>query len=107
MLTERSYFAVKLREALQAEGAQVLSYSDHIFPGTSGLTGIFLLAESHASFHTWPEYHLMCLDIFSCGAMEPQKVLDRLAAALPFVDVEVTTSRRGAQLFAREVPSEG
>ncbi len=32
-----------------------------------GASGIVLLAESHLSFHTWPEHGLVTLDIFTCG----------------------------------------
>lgn len=32
-----------------------------------GASGIVLLAESHLSFHTWPEYGLVTLDVYTCG----------------------------------------
>ncbi len=32
-----------------------------------GFTGIFLLSESHLSFHTWPENNSIYIDIFSCN----------------------------------------
>ncbi|MGC9123135.1 MAG: adenosylmethionine decarboxylase [Thermoplasmata archaeon] len=32
-----------------------------------GCSGIILLAESHISFHTWPEHGLITLDIYTCG----------------------------------------
>ncbi len=32
-----------------------------------GVTGVVLVEESHVSIHTWPEYELVTLDIFTCG----------------------------------------
>lgn len=36
-----------------------------------GASGVVLLAESHISFHTWPEFGLITLDLFTCG--DPHK----------------------------------
>jgi S-adenosylmethionine decarboxylase len=38
----------------------------HAFPGPGGLTGVQLLAESHLTCHTFPEYGSMCLNLFCC-----------------------------------------
>jgi S-adenosylmethionine decarboxylase len=35
-----------------------------------GVTGIVLIAESHISVHTWPEYKMINIDIFTCGNPE-------------------------------------
>jgi S-adenosylmethionine decarboxylase len=38
----------------------------HQFPGTGGITGVSLLAESHIACHTFPEYRSLCLNVFCC-----------------------------------------
>lgn len=32
-----------------------------------GISGIVVIAESHLTIHTWPEYNYAAVDIFTCG----------------------------------------
>ena len=58
-----------------------------------GVTGVVLLAESHMSIHTWPEYGYAAVDVFTCGEeIDPWKAYEFLRDSF------------GAQRFeAREV----
>ncbi len=38
----------------------------HQFPETGGITGFWLLKESHLAIHTFPEYQSACLNVFCC-----------------------------------------
>ena len=38
----------------------------HQFPITFGLTGIWLLQESHLTIHTFPEDQTACINLFCC-----------------------------------------
>lgn len=96
-LTDRHRLTELYREALLSEHVRILGFTDHVFPVTDGLTGVFLLAESHASFHTWPEHNLLCLDIFSCGSMEPSRVLEKMISQIPHSKVESTCIARGVR----------
>lgn len=68
-----------LRKAAEAAGASLLDVNTHDFGARAGFTGVALLAESHISIHTWPEYDYAAIDIFMCGDARPDlslKVLE-------------------------------
>jgi S-adenosylmethionine decarboxylase len=66
-----------LIEALGEGGFNVLDCMTHKFPGAeAGVTALALLCESHAAIHTYPEYEYLALDVFSCGAADPELVLE-------------------------------
>jgi len=35
-----------------------------------GVTGVYVLSQSHLSIHTWPEKNFASIDIFTCGPPE-------------------------------------
>ena len=53
-------------QAIINSGMTFLGSRSHLFPG-GGLTTVFLLFESHLSFHTWPEHSFVAIDIYTCG----------------------------------------
>lgn len=71
-----------VRLAAQATGASVLQVISHRF-NPYGVTALALLAESHASLHTYPERGVAFWDCFTCGpACDPQRSVAVLVAAL-------------------------
>ena len=85
-----------LRQALLHEGFHILRRSSFKFPGKhAGVTGVFLLSESHAAFHTYPEFEYMSLDIFSCGTADPAAVVHRVGTTLDVAEMDVSTRTRG------------
>ncbi|MES2299655.1 MAG: adenosylmethionine decarboxylase [Pseudomonadota bacterium] len=85
-----------LRAGAQAAGAHVLHSHFHAFGEGQGVTGVVLLAESHISIHTWPEYGFAAADIFMCGNAQPQLALDVIENALQPQSRIVQTIARGA-----------
>ena len=52
--------------AVHESGATVLDKTPYVFP-PNGLTIVYLLSESHASLHTYPEHGACFVDLFTCG----------------------------------------
>jgi S-adenosylmethionine decarboxylase len=80
--------------AVQAGGGHVLDTSHVIFPN-GAITLVLILAESHLSIHTWPEESLIAIDLFSCGAIDGERVLTELTEALQLERVSRTVVERG------------
>ena len=84
-----------LLKSAQAAGATILSSHFHTFGSDQGVTGVVLLAESHISIHTWPEFGFAAVDIFMCGDSDPQRALDVLQVAFAAPTSTVKTIARG------------
>lgn len=54
-------------DAALAANATIIGESFHAF-STIGVSGAVIIAESHLTIHTWPEYGFAAVDIFTCGA---------------------------------------
>jgi S-adenosylmethionine decarboxylase len=85
-----------LRAAALAAGARILHSHFHAFGPGLGVTGVVLLAESHISIHTWPEQAFAAVDIFMCGAAQPQRALATLRDALAPARCRVRAMQRCA-----------
>lgn len=83
-----------LPDACRQAGATVLGHRFHQFE-PAGVTGVVLLAESHASLHTWPEAGLVTLDVFTCGALDAHAIVDRIREAIRPVREKLTAVDRG------------
>jgi S-adenosylmethionine decarboxylase len=71
-----------LREGIEAAGATVLAFARARFE-PQGLSLVFLLGESHASLHAYPEHRSAFLDIFTCGSRcRPERFDEVLRARL-------------------------
>jgi S-adenosylmethionine decarboxylase len=60
----------KVRSALVSAAktakATVIDFSFREFQ-PFGISGVVVIAESHLTIHTWPEYNYAAVDIFTCG----------------------------------------
>lgn len=82
ILCNAAYLEKIMRQAANAAGASALSAHFHRFGAGGGVTGVLLLAESHISIHTWPEYGFAAADIFLCGSLKTETAANILKTAL-------------------------
>jgi len=95
LLRDAPTLAAVLQTAAEAAGAHLLASHFHSFGTGDGVTGVVLLAESHISIHTWPEFGFAAADIFMCGDSHPERALSVVVAALKPLRREGRTVARG------------
>lgn len=69
----------RMRCAIAKVGATLLKLEAVQFQ-PKGVTIVALLAESHASIHTYPDQGVLMADAFTCGSVNPAPLLDELVA---------------------------
>jgi len=69
------FFEKVIYKVAEAAKVTVLKISKHKFE-PQGFTILALLAESHISFHTFPEKGIISFDFFTCGKISPSVAFD-------------------------------
>ena len=98
IISEASRLYPIMEGAVKYGGLTKIS-SDYYQFKPKGASGIVLLAESHLSFHTWPEHGLVTLDIYTCG--DPgtaDAALEFVTNELKPTDVDCKRITRGERL---------
>jgi len=81
--------------AANACKATIVDTSFHEF-NPFGVSGVVVIAESHISIHTWPEYRYAAVDIFTCGdVIRPEVAVEYIAARFRCKKPSVVEVRRG------------
>ena len=94
-LDDIAFIDATMRDCIEVSGATLLHLHLHHFTENGGVSGVAVLAESHISIHSWPEYGYAAMDVFMCGETEPHLAVEVLRRAFRPERVEVAEHRRG------------
>src|SRR6266850_1285258 len=84
-----------LIEAAKRAQATIVDVVFHEF-NPFGISGVVVIAESHLSIHTWPEYRYAAVDVFSCGeVLQPEIAVNYLVDQFGAERASVVEMQRG------------
>jgi S-adenosylmethionine decarboxylase len=103
ILNNRDLLEEYLNEAVRRSGATIVRSVFHRY-NPQGVSGVVVIAESHFSIHTWPEYGYAAVDFFTCGSsVDPYKAHDYLKERLSCGSFETNELKRGIPSAADEI----
>lgn len=95
VINDASRVEAAMRNAVHAANATLLDLFVHEF-SPQGVTGVAVLAESHLSIHTWPEYGYVAADVFTCGSTtKPEAAAEFLRIAFEAQTADIKELQRG------------
>ncbi len=81
--------------AAKRANATIIDVSFHEF-NPFGISGMVIIAESHLSIHTWPEYGYAAVDIFTCGdTIKPEVAAEYLIKRFESRNPSIVEMKRG------------
>ena len=78
----------------------------HAFPGPGGVTGLYLLSESHLACHTYPEYGLATFNLYCCRervAWDWHRWLEQILGAQR-IEIRIIARGRQASISIANAP---
>jgi S-adenosylmethionine decarboxylase proenzyme len=102
-LDDIDFIKKSLLEAVRRSGATIIDSVFHRY-APQGVSGVVVIAESHMSIHTWPEYNYAAVDFFTCGnTVDPYLAKEYIKEMLGSEQVSVTEVARGIPSVENEV----
>lgn len=103
LLNDLDHIRKSLMKAAEIAEVTVISENFNRF-NPHGISGVLVIAESHISIHTWPEYDYAAIDIFTCGdTCLPDRGVEYLIEAFRPAEYKSYIVRRG--VLREDVPS--
>lgn len=95
VLDDIDFIRISMVTAAVAAGATVMGESFHKF-SPQGVSGVVVIAESHLTIHTWPEFNYAAVDVFTCGtSVKPEVAAQFLVEKLGSKDHSMVVLERG------------
>ena len=92
--------------ALKRSGFTIINDLSHKFTeGGMGVTGMFLLAESHLAYHSYPEWNYLAIDLYSCG-VNPEPVIEEICQVLKPKQQQIRLISRNPGIWAEGAGAE-
>jgi S-adenosylmethionine decarboxylase proenzyme len=92
-----------LNESVRRSGATIVKSVFHRY-NPQGVSGVVVIAESHISIHTWPEYGYAAVDFFTCGdTVDPYRAFEYLKDALDSNNAHLSELKRGMPSATDEI----
>ena len=94
-LNDVEFIRTAMVTAAENAGATIVTETFHHF-SPHGVSGAVIIAESHLSIHTWPEYGYAAVDLFTCGdTVSSEKAFNYLRESLQSSQVSTMEMHRG------------
>ncbi len=95
LLNKPAAVKMMMEDAARSARATIIDSFIHQF-SPFGVSGVVVIAESHLSIHTWPEYGYAAVDLFTCGDdLDPWKCYYHLLEKLKAKHSTTIEIRRG------------
>jgi S-adenosylmethionine decarboxylase len=94
ILTDRERLRTIMYDAARNGGVTVLGEEFCVFDN-GAITGVLVLAQSHLSIHTWPEFALANVDLLSYGDVRGEDMMHAIGRELGAENVNVSCVLRG------------
>ena len=93
-----------IKDIASAAKVTILNISKYKFE-PQGFTILALLAESHISFHTFPEKGIISFDFFTCGKVKPSIAIDILKKEFQYKRLSIKEFDRDTKSFYHDIYS--
>ena len=99
-----SFFEKIIYKIAKKAKVTILEILKHKFE-PQGFTLVALLAESHMSFHTFPEHNIISFDFFTCGKVSPAVALDIIKKEIEHIRIVKKEFNRDTVSFYHDIYS--